>query len=305
MANILLRSPYYETPPAIVGSTIAQLQLNVAGSLRYTITKDVDASGLAIFEICGLARDYINVEFYGSYLPQTTSVSGNVIHYDEAGTQLGTTYTFSHRAFDGYSYFQEGSNITIPSNSLLQSNTIVYIPENTSGVIPSEFSGDIKYNTFTPTATSITVGTNTINIQRICEPKFIPMKLTFINKFGALQDMWFFKKDTKNITISKEKYTRSIINSLGTYSTHRHQKRTLSAIGNESMTVNTGFISESLNDAIKELLLSEQAWTTVEGQVLPIDISTDSLTYKKSVNDKLINYTIEFNFAFDAINNIR
>jgi hypothetical protein len=71
------------------------------------------------------------------------------------------------------------------------------------------------------------------------------------------------------------------------------------------MTVNTGYIDESLNDAVKELLLSDQAWTTIEGQVLPIDINTESLTYKNSVNDKLINYTLTFDFAFDTINNIR
>ena len=305
MANILLRSPYYETPPAIAGSTTAQLQLSVAGSLKYTISKDVDAGGSAVFEICELARDYIDLEFYGSYIPQTTSVTGIVKHYNDAGTQLGSSYTFSHKAFDGYSYFQEGSNVTIPSNSLLQSNTIVYIPENTAGVIPSELSGDIAYNAFNTTATSITIGANVVSINRVCEPKYNPLKVTFINKFGALQDMWFFKKDTKNITISKEKYNRSIINSSGTYSTHKHQKRTLSAIGNESMTINTGFIDESLDNVIKELLLSEQVWATIEAQVLPIDMSTESLTYKKSVNDKLINYTVEFNFAFDAINNIR
>jgi len=304
MANILLRSPYY-IQVANIGAATAQLQLSINGDLRYTINKDVGANGSALFEISELSRDYIDIEFYGSYLPQTVSVSGNVKHYDGDGAQVGTTYTFSHRGFDGYSYFQEGSNTTIPSNALLQSNEIVYVPENTSGVIPSEFSGDIRYNTFTPTQTSITVGTTTVAINRVCEPKYTPIKLTFINKFGALQDMWFFKKDTKDIKISKERFNRSNINSFGSYSTHKHQKRTLSAIGNESMTVNTGYIDESLNDAVKELLLSDQAWTTIEGQVLPIDINTESLTYKNSVNDKLINYTLTFDFAFDTINNIR
>ena len=71
------------------------------------------------------------------------------------------------------------------------------------------------------------------------------------------------------------------------------------------MTVNTGFISEQLNNTIKELLLSEQVWATIEGQVLPIDINTESLTYKTSVNDKLINYTLTFDFAYDTINNVR
>ena len=304
MANILLRSPYY-IQVANIGAATAQMQLSINGDLKYTINKDVGANGSALFEISELSRDYIDIEFYGSYLPQTISISGNVIHYTEDGVPVGDPYPFSHRGFDGYSYFQEGSNTTIASNALLQSNEIIYVPDNTSGVIPSEFSGDIRYNTFTPTQTSITVGTTTVAINRVCEPKYTPLKLTFINKFGALQDMWFFKKDTKDIKISKERFNRSTINSFGSYSTHKHQKRTLSAIGNESMTVNTGYIDESLNDAVKELLLSDQAWTTIEGQVLPIDINTESLTYKNSVNDKLINYTLTFDFAFDTINNIR
>jgi len=305
MANILLRSPYYVIPDPEIGSTTAQLQLNINGNLKYTISKEVDAAGSAIFEISELSRDYIDIEFYGSYLSQTIEISGSVIHYNEDGVPVGDAYPFSHKGFDGYSYFSEGSGTTITSNSLLQSNAIMYVPNDTSGVVPSEFGGDIIYNSFTTTDTVITVGGTDIRINRVCEPKYTPIKLTFVNKFGALQDMWMFKKDTKDIKISKERFNRSTINSFGVYSTHKHQKSTLSAIGNESMTVNTGYIDESLNDAVKELLLSNQAWATIEGQVLPIDINTESLTYKNSVNDKLINYTLTFDFAFDTINNIR
>jgi hypothetical protein len=76
-------------------------------------------------------------------------------------------------------------------------------------------------------------------------------------------------------------------------------------MGTESMTINTGFVSEVMNAPIKEVLLSEQVWATIDGQVLPIDINTESLTYKTSVNDKLINYTLTFDFAYDTINNVR
>jgi hypothetical protein len=131
------------------------------------------------------------------------------------------------------------------------------------------------------------------------------MKLTFVNKFGALQDMWFFKKSTKDINISKEKYKSSFVNATGSYSVHKHQKKTLSAMGTESMTINTGFVSEAMNAPIKEILLSEQVWVTIDGQVLPIDVNTQSLTYKTSLNDKLINYTLTFDFAYDTINNVR
>ena len=304
MANILLRSPYYESATK-AGATTAQMRLYVGGSLKYTTSKSTTSAGLALFEIAELSRDYIDVEFYGSYLPQTIAISGDIIHFDEDGVQILLPYNFTHRGFDGYGYFEEGSNPTISSNTLLQSNTIMYVPENTSGVIPSEFSGDIKYNTFIPSATSITIGTTNIKIERICEPKYTPMKITFVNKFGALQDMWVFKKTTKDIRITKERYKSNFINSSGSYSVHKHRTKTLNAKGTESLTVNTGFISEQLNNTIKELLLSEQVWTTIEGQVLPIDINTESLTYKTSVNDKLINYTLTFDFAYDTINNVR
>jgi hypothetical protein len=59
---------------------------------------------------------------------------------------------------------------------------------------------------------------------------------------------------------------------------------------------------------MEELMLSEQVWMTKltdEELVLPIMPRTKSITYKTSLNDRLANYTIEFDMAFDKINNIR
>jgi hypothetical protein len=57
------------------------------------------------------------------------------------------------------------------------------------------------------------------------------------------------------------------------------------------------------------MMLSEKVWVTnvidsVE-QVLPINVKTSDITYKTSLNDKLVEYTIEFDKSFDTINNIR
>jgi hypothetical protein len=43
----------------------------------------------------------------------------------------------------------------------------------------------------------------------------------------------------------------------------------------------------------------------IDGNVLPVNVSDSSFSYKTSLNDKLINYTIKIDFAFDTINNIR
>ena len=56
-------------------------------------------------------------------------------------------------------------------------------------------------------------------------------------------------------------------------------------------------------------MLSEKVWVTnitEDGeQVLPINVKTGDITYKTSLNDKLVQYTIQFDKSFDTINNIR
>jgi len=51
--------------------------------------------------------------------------------------------------------------------------------------------------------------------------------------------------------------------------------------------------------------LSEDCWIEIDSKTLPMNVSSSSLSYKTHLNDKLINYTIEVDFAFDTINNIR
>ena len=40
-------------------------------------------------------------------------------------------------------------------------------------------------------------------------------------------------------------------------------------------------------------------------EVIPVKVKTSSMNFKTSVNDRLIEYVIDFEEAFDYINNIR
>ena len=61
-----------------------------------------------------------------------------------------------------------------------------------------------------------------------------------------------------------------------------------------------------MNDPIKQLLLSESVWLEFEDlSVVPVIIKTSSQQFKTGVNDKLIQYTLEFEYAFDTIQNVR
>ena len=149
----------------------------------------------------------------------------------------------------------------------------------------------------------------TIKVNVIEECKYEPKKVTFINKFGALQDMYFFKKAVEQMTIEKESYKSNIISSLGTYNSSNHVNRNFNVIGNESVTLSSGFLSEEYNEVFKQMMLSEKVWVTnileTGEQVLPINVKTSDITYKTSLNNKLVEYTIEFDKSFDTINNIR
>ncbi len=142
------------------------------------------------------------------------------------------------------------------------------------------------------------------------ECKYEPYKVTFVNKYGALQDLWFFKKSVESTNVTSEQFKASIFDqSTLSYKTYQHQQQAFLAQGKDRITMNTGYVNDDHNAVLEELLLSEQVWyteiTETEEKVIPVIPLTKSITYKTSVNDRLANYTVEFEHAFDKINNIR
>ena len=135
---------------------------------------------------------------------------------------------------------------------------------------------------------------------------FEVIKVTFVNKYGAFQDLYFFKKSIESTDIMAEEYKSTIIDeSTLSYKTYRHQKTRFLVQGQDNITMNTGFVNDELNKAIEELMISEQVYMTRNSVVYPLVPKTKSVTYQTSLNDRLANYTIDFDMAFDKINDIR
>ena len=168
----------------------------------------------------------------------------------------------------------------------------------------------VDNSTLTLSSSNSSYSTNTvITLTKVCEPKYTPLSIIFYNKYGALQNMWFFKKSTTNINITSEKFKNNMIdfdNSGGTpsYALTKHQEKKFVANGKESITINSGFYDESFNEVVRQMLLSEQVWIYDGSSTLPINLRSNTLRFQKSVNDKLISYNISFEYAFDKINNI-
>jgi len=148
--------------------------------------------------------------------------------------------------------------------------------------------------------------TKTVNVYYLDECRYVPYKVTFVNKFGAFQDIWFFKKSVENTRVKGEEYKASIFSQADlSYKTYQHQQQSFLVNGKDTITMNTGFVNDDYNEVIKQLMLSEQISYLDNGQTIPVNIKTKNVKYKTSRNDKLANYTIEFERSFDIINNIR
>ena len=149
----------------------------------------------------------------------------------------------------------------------------------------------------------------TIKVKVLEECKYEPKKVTFINKFGALQDIYFFKKSVEKMNVKKESYKANILNADKTYNISSHTNRDFNITAKESITMSSGFLSEEYNEVFKQMMLSEKVWITniikTGEQVLPINVKTSNITYKTSLNDKLVDYTFDFDYSFNVINDIR
>jgi len=140
--------------------------------------------------------------------------------------------------------------------------------------------------------------TITLLIQEEC--RYNPIDIFFQNKEGAQQVLTFFKKQTESISITSEEYESNA----GQPSLGNHQITKFNIQGKTKLKVNSGFVSEAMNETFKQLLLSERVWKYESGVFTPLNVSSSSLEYKTRANDRLINYEVEFGYAFNEINNI-
>lgn len=147
----------------------------------------------------------------------------------------------------------------------------------------------------------------TIRYEILCEPKYNVIDLWFINKWGAWDSFSFLKKSVKKLDVTSSSYKRSIgqvISNAYSYSLTDAQKVQYNKNGYESITVNTGFVNESFNLLLEEIMLSEKMYLIIDDVAEPVILNTNSVEYKTSLNDKTINYTMNFEFAYDKINSV-
>ena len=295
------------------------------------------------FDIASLVKSRLKQDFSGETVESTATVNPNIavwVDYQLTTNSAGVETIhplFQCIGLDGYTYFEEGANALTSYGALISADTVcategedLHIPvllgvdattvtfynaDNTVcsvssyPVVPTLSYNQIKYASCADAA-SVTIvnGLNSraITINTLKCNKHTPYKVSFLNKFGAIQSLWFNGNNTESTTVKSKDYSRVVTsqtngsvysNSVGS----RYRQRQFST---KAMTLNSGFYPEECNVTFEELIQSTETWIEKDGDILPINIKTSSFNRKTAINDNAINYTISIEFAFNKINNI-
>jgi len=343
MANIFARSPYLiRIAEATQNGSKLELFLSATTfsvSPQYTLSKLIPASNNleTLYDISPYIREYIRFASCSAggnaavTNPTTERVNVQLKLYKLVGatyTQVGATQT--HIAFDGYTYYESGYNFDL-GNYGLDAGNYYYNPTSDAGKIrvTTGASFTARYtNLSTAVVTSLAVASSTFNIPRVRtanvnegnkveilngasavqatwyfypqeECKYTPVIIDFVNKYGAWQREFFFKASNDTLSVENTEYNLLQTDSFN-YNTLEGQRKVFNANGKKSIKVNTGWVYENWKDVLKQIMLSERI--LIDNK--PAKINSKSTELFKSINTKQINYSLEFEFAFDVINSV-
>ena len=226
MAIIKLRSPRYEVLLTPSGAVSAKLALSVGGTLRYEIVKECTAGSNVEFEIAELVRDYLTITANNDYGQPDNSVdiSRVITFYDGAnasGSVVSGGNTVTHLGVDGYGTFKDGVNPTIQSSQVFlvspdystnPDTYKIYAPiGEEGGFLYLDTNGDVQPQEFDSSEASVTIRSQTITIERLDCTKYDATKVLFLNKWGAIQELWFRTKKVESISTKKSQFQRNLM----------------------------------------------------------------------------------------------
>ena len=137
-----------------------------------------------------------------------------------------------------------------------------------------------------------------VKMMPICEAKYTPVVCEYLNRYGGWQFLTFFKAQTNSLQV--ENSTFHLLPDELDYNPLRNQFQSFNFSGKQSVTLNTGWVDENYANLISDLMLSE----TVLLDNKPVNVKTKSTALKTRLKDKNINYTVEFEYSYNIINDV-
>ena len=270
------------------------------------------------------STQYANIDDYGTsailmlnpltniqQVPFTTTLGTAMIrftYYEEDGTLIDfETIRLDDPDNGGFDYVDRG----------FAYNKLMF-----AGVFPANLRGwstkfntnidDISYYTFvvqtlTPSVADNISQTYRVNINCPTLKGYEPIRLTWLNQWGAWDYYTFTMKSTKSIRTKGSTYQQLE----GTWNQSAYKvngfkggKKAFRVNATEMISMNTDFVSETESEWFEELINSPEVYilegfqsdttnSALNNYVTPVRLTTSSYTKKTVANDKLMQYTFE------------
>lgn len=133
--------------------------------------------------------------------------------------------------------------------------------------------------------------------------KYEKIRFFFMDKLGSYIPLTFDKVSRSNINNSKSNYRQNYgeynsVSETWGYGTYDRGTTTYDLVSTESVTCTSDWLNSDQVNMVIEMLSSPNVYIQDDnGDYISITITTNSFEKKKTVNDKLINYTISFNYS--------
>ena len=337
MKKIFVRSPYSITidEAGQIGSRVELFIWNANVSEptepTYTMSKRIvsETQTENVYNISNKCVEFINEKnpIYTS-IPATESFKNwcfaKVKRYKETSANVYVLIdeeTFV--CFDGYTSFLAGANQFDNSECVaLFNQDIKKYVKNFNSIYVNVFLGVGNYDvdngsiveTFIvsePKLYKIPISSNNIFVNKdgignlylikseeICEAKYTPIVCSFINRFGGWEFLTFFKANQKSIDVKSS--TFNLMPESWDYDTFIGSNKQFNFNGTRKIVCNTGWVDENYSELIQDLLVSQ----VVLLDNIPVLCKSTSSEEKTQLKDKNINYTINFEYNFNLLNDV-
>ena len=256
------------------------------------------------------STQYANLDDYGTF-PLLILLDNleyiKLTYFNSSGSTLGTENidkTEANGAFNTYTGVTEMELLyfgCFPGN--LQGSSSTFAGFVTAGSIQG---GSIVVQAFDVLNAEISKE-YTINLNCPTLKGFNPIRLTWLNQWGAWDYYTFTMKSSKTISTKGSTYQQLAGSWNGTayrLDGFKGGKKAFRVNATEKITMNTDFVNESESEWFEELINSPEVYilegfqsditnSALNTYVTPVRLTTSNYTKKTVANDKLMQYTFE------------
>lgn len=201
----------------------------------------------------------------------------------------------SYALYDGSTYTAINTNL---DNALNTSTLITYWPVDfTNGYVSVvEDLGASSYDTL-------------MKFEELYFPDRFWYEIRYVNKYGAIFPMFLWGKPTETIETQQEKYEIGhALETDGTYSEFKRRSIVENKKARRRYTISSEYQPEANNELWRQLFLSDRLWLRYQVPAgvsavtpFPVNIVDTQMEVKKTKYDRLIQYRITVEEAFDYI----